>query len=198
MMATLAASTRLIWPAPIPIDCRSLVRTIAFDFTCAQRIHANSSPARCSVAGWRSVTTFQVSRLPIRSTLCASTPPAALRNSPSFDGGFMISSRRFFFFARIVIAWLLNDGATITSRKSPSTARAHSSSNSSFTPMMPPNAETGSASIAERSASPMLDPRAAPHGLVCLITAADGFGIALARRIAASRSSRLLYESSFP
>jgi hypothetical protein len=51
MIATLAASTRLICPAPIPTDCDSLVRTIAFDFTCAQTIQANSRPFISSVDG---------------------------------------------------------------------------------------------------------------------------------------------------
>src|SRR6266404_4698333 len=61
IIATLAASTRLIWPAPMPIECAALVRTMAFDFTWAHTIHANSSPAISEEEGLRLVTTFQVS-----------------------------------------------------------------------------------------------------------------------------------------
>ena len=41
------ASTRLIWPAPIPIVCRSLTRTIAFDATCLQTRQAKTRSPHC-------------------------------------------------------------------------------------------------------------------------------------------------------
>ena len=64
---------------------------------------------------------------------------------------------------------------------------------------MPPNADSASASRARdvglrRSSTPV----ATPHGLVCLITAAAGSSNSSAMRAAASRSSRLVYDSSLP
>ena len=48
------ASTRLIWPAPMPIVCRSLAITIAFEVTCLQTRHAKRrSPQSVLVDGRR-------------------------------------------------------------------------------------------------------------------------------------------------
>ena len=50
-IAIRTASTRLIWPAPIPIVCRPLASTIAFDETCLQTRHAKSRSAHWSRVG---------------------------------------------------------------------------------------------------------------------------------------------------
>ena len=42
------ASTRLIWPAPMPIVARSFARTIAFDETCLHTRHAKTRSPHCS------------------------------------------------------------------------------------------------------------------------------------------------------
>ena len=74
---------------------------------------------------------------------------------------------------------------------------------------IPPNAETGSAAIASRTAFPTVERCATPHGTVCFTTAARTnrsrslpysapSAARESRRSVASRSSKLLYESAFP
>ena len=46
--AIFTASTRLCWPAPMPIVCRSFATTIAFEPTCLHTRHANSRSPHCS------------------------------------------------------------------------------------------------------------------------------------------------------
>ena len=46
-------SARLICPAPMPIVCRALARTIAFDFTPRTTFHATSHAARSTAVGFR-------------------------------------------------------------------------------------------------------------------------------------------------
>jgi len=51
MRATLAASTRLICPAPIANVRSAAVKMIVLDLTCAQMRHANRSARHSSAVG---------------------------------------------------------------------------------------------------------------------------------------------------
>src|SRR6185312_10793049 len=70
------ASTRLIWPAPIPIVCRSFTSTIAFDATCLQTRHAKTRSPHCGSLS-SPVTSCQVSRSSISASgSWTSIPPS--------------------------------------------------------------------------------------------------------------------------
>ncbi len=86
--ATFTASTRLICPAPTASVRSGPVKTIVFDFTCAQTLHANRSAVHSSAVGARCVTTFGKSPAgqgsaasPTRSRSCARNPPRKVRDS---------------------------------------------------------------------------------------------------------------------
>ena len=64
--------------------------------------------------------------------------------------------------------------------------------------MIPPNAEVGSV-LKERSYASLIDfASATPHGLACLTITQAGLLNSLTHSQAASASTILLYESSFP
>src|SRR5207253_5323063 len=83
-------------------------------------------------------------------------------------------SRRLFLAANVARADSSNEGAAITSRKSLAISPAASASIGRFTPITPPNADTGSHSRAFLYASARVLPVAVPQGLVCLIIAQTG------------------------
>ena len=88
----------------------------------------------------------------------------------------------------------------MASTNSPGVARnsAVAASTGRLNPSTDPKALTGSPSKARRVASARSPAEAAPHGFVCLITTAAASGSARAIARAASRSIRLLYDSSLP
>ncbi len=90
-------------------------------------------------------------------------------------------------------------GAMIASRNVSAIARAVGSSTSRLKATIPPNADTSSTARATRYAFSSTSSWATPQGVLCLMmTAAGRPGNSSARASAASRSSRLLYESSLP
>src|SRR5579871_6104128 len=106
--------------------------------------------------------------------------------------------RRFFFAAKISFALESKPGAAMHSTNSFATSSAVAASTSRLNASTPPKAETGSDASALRYASRSVDCSAVPQGLLCLMMTAAGFLNSAARLRAASRSKRLLYESSFP
>ena len=64
--------------------------------------------------------------------------------------------------------------------------------------MTPPKALWVSVASARRNASPTVLPTAAPHGLLCLMITAAGSSNSSTSFRPASRSSRLLNDSSLP
>src|SRR6185312_13564968 len=90
------------------------------------------------------------------------------------------------------------DGAITASMNVDAIALAVSASRVRLSPTMPPKAESGSVSRARTYASAIEAPVAVPHGFVCLITAAAGSLNSSTIRRAASRSSRVVYDSSLP
>ena len=120
----------------------------------AQTIHASSEAAEVGVA--RLALRDDLSIRCGRWSIDALHENAARRHCAAprcSSAPFALTSRRFFFFASSARAPSLNDGATMTSRNIDSIRRAASSSNSRLAPMMPPNAERGSLSIAAFNAS---------------------------------------------
>src|SRR4029434_1376538 len=74
------ASTRDIWPAPIPIVRSALAYTMAFDFTCLTTRQPNNIAFSSAFVGRRLVTTFGVSS-PSTSASWTNTPPQTERRS---------------------------------------------------------------------------------------------------------------------
>src|SRR5947207_3629003 len=138
-------STRLVCPAPTPMVWPSRAYKIAFDFTCLQTFQANSSARFSSAVGGRFVTTFKSESFNwCRSVSCTSIPPETFLNT-HFCGLFVISTKRRFFLAEnFSIAALSKAGAAITSRNSLAISSAAAASTGRFTPITPPNADTGS------------------------------------------------------
>ena len=92
-----------------------------------------------------------------------------------------------------------NEGATTTSTKRSLIAWAVARSTTVLNPTTEPNADTGSVARALRNASAAEPATAIPHGVVCLMTLQAGRLLQQATaHMAASMSSRLLKESSFP
>ncbi len=100
--------------------------------------------------------------------------------------------------ARIARASSSTDGAITASMRVETIARAVSTSMGRFRATAAPKADSASASRARTYASAALVPVAAPQGLVCLMSAAAGSLNSITIRIAASRSSRFVYDSSLP
>ena len=71
------ASTRLIWPAPMPIVWRAFASTIAFDLTRRATFHASSHAALSTAVGLRCETTFHAELWSgSESESCRSRPPS--------------------------------------------------------------------------------------------------------------------------
>jgi hypothetical protein len=109
-----------------------------------------------------------------------------------------MTTRMLGFRLRISCASAATAGATTQSIFVEVIASAAASSMPRFSATMPPNALKLSASRARMYASAIVVPIATPHGFVCLITAAAGTSNSRTIRAAASRSSRLVNESSLP
>ena len=75
-IAIRTASTRLIWPAPIPIVCRSLAITIAFEATCLQTPPAKSRSPHCASVGSPVATSIPSRSSTSQSRSCTSRPPS--------------------------------------------------------------------------------------------------------------------------
>ena len=79
--AIFTASTRFIWPAPMPTVAPPRAKTIAFDLTCFTTLSANSRSAISVSLGARRVTVRSASRpTESRSRSCTSIPPDTERN----------------------------------------------------------------------------------------------------------------------
>ncbi len=203
-----AASTRDVWPLPMPMSRRSRTSTIAFDVTPRTRRHARSrsscfvlrrgalghaGPRRRAVPDnvWRGDEDRASSRSDrSESARCRPARAARLRRAPR---------RR----ARAgSVSWRgppapprCSPGATTISRKIDVSASAIARSTSRVSATTPPNALTGSASSAADHASGRVARSAAPHGLVCLTMTTAGPRNPRPSAEAAAASSTLLYES---
>ena len=133
---------------------------------------------------------------------CTSTLPRIDRRSSMCRAAKVVksatSTRRFAFFARIGLASSCRAGAITASRNVEVRAVAVSASSGRFRPTIPPNADSGSASRARTYASAIVPPVATPHGLVCLMIAQAVSLNSETSDQAASRSIRLLKDSSLP
>src|SRR5262249_16284298 len=135
---------------------------------------------------------------PVVQPLRLSAHPPRPHNRP-------VRQRRTFFFhvGRVVSisnAAGAKSGAMTHSTNRPGSVNcmAVASSTGRLKLMTPPKALSGSPSYALRKASSCVAPTAQPQGLLCLMTAAAGRENSRTRFSAASRSSRLLNESSLP
>ena len=108
------------------------------------------------------------------------------------------ASARFFFAAKIALDFSSKPGAAMHSTKSFATSSAVAASTARLNASTPPNAETGSHASAFKYASSSDACSAVPQGLLCLMITAAGLENSAARLRAASRSTKLLYESSLP
>src|SRR5882672_7406843 len=201
--AIFTESTRLICPAPTPSVAPSFANTIALDFTCFATFHAKRIVRLSSTVGTRFVTVRNSqSLISPRSGCCTSIPPRMRFNCSSRSGskphGGSSSKRRFFFAAKTALAFSSNPGAAMHSTKSFATSSAVAASTTRLNASTPPNAETGSHASAFKYASRRAACSAVPQGLLCLMITATGLENSAARLRAASRSTKLLYESSFP
>ena len=117
-----AASTRLIWPAPMPTVARFFAYTMVFDFTCLATRKAKRKSASSAALGARFVTVLScISSTTALSRDCTSSPPATDFTVRPFARGSgrppVMRSRRFFFAATILMASSVASGAMITSVK---------------------------------------------------------------------------------
>ena len=87
------ASTRLIWPAPIPIVCRPFASTIAFEVTCLQTRHAKSQVAPLGLSTARRVTTSIPSRPSTSESRSWTSRPPSTRLKSRSDGSTARRSR---------------------------------------------------------------------------------------------------------
>src|SRR5713101_8415488 len=201
--AIFTESTRLICPAPTPSVAPSFANTMAFDFTCLHTFHANRIVRSSSAVGARLVTVrSSPSLISPRSGCCTSIPPRIRLSCNSRSGsnppGGSSSNRKFFFAAKSALAFSSNPGAAIHSTNSFATSSAVAASTTRLNASTPPNAETGSHARAFKYASSSVFCSAVPQGLLCLMITVAGFSNSAARLRAASKSTKLLYDSSFP
>src|SRR6266481_1943807 len=201
--ASFTESTRLICPAPTPSVAPSFAKTIALDFTCFATFHAKRIVCSSFGIGGRFVTVRNsLSWISPRSGCCTSIPPRTRFSCSSRSGsrppGGNSSNRRFFFVAKMALDFSSKPGAAMHSTKSFATSSAVAASTTRLNARTPPNADTGSHASAFRYASRKVPCSAVPHGLLCLMITAAGSENSAARLRAASRSTKLLYESSLP
>ena len=181
---------------------------MALDLTCRQTDHANVRSLCRDAVGDVSVTTRQPASSSSKSSdFWQSMPPSICRYWGAPLPGSILptrSNRTLVFHLGLVVrissASAVKSGATIASTNRPGSARnpAIGPSTGTLTPSTEPKALTGSPSQALLIASPRVSAVAAPQGLLCFSTATPGQGSDRAIASAASRSSRLLYESSLP
>ena len=205
-----AASTRDVWPLPMPTRRPSRTSTMAFEVTPRTSRQARSrSSCSPSVGARRVAHVHVVGRSARMSGAVTRTAPPTLRSDPtgeaaSSGGGSSEArpsssrTRRFGFPARMARASSSYAGATTTSRNSAVRAVATAASTSRVRATTPPNALTGSASRAAVQASSRVVRSAAPHGLVCLTMTTPGPRSARPSADAAAASRTLLYESALP
>ncbi|MPM91001.1 hypothetical protein SDC9_138126 [bioreactor metagenome] len=105
---------------------------------------------------------------------------------------------RFFFCLRVSSASPSYEGAITTSKNSLFISAAVAVSMLRLAMIIPPNADTGSAAKASFHASHKLSLDAQPHALLCFSIATVGSVKSPMSSMAASMSSRLLYEISLP
>src|SRR5882672_3623442 len=169
--ATRAASTRLIWPAPMPSVRPPAQNTMAFDLTNFATRHANSKSAPCVAVGFRRVTvrSSEASTLRRSGDCTRSPPPTRLKSYVCTACARLTDiTRTLVLAARICRAPASNSGAITTSTKCLDTAPAVAASSSWLKATMPPNAAVGSVAKARSYASRGEAPIAAPQGLACL------------------------------
>ena len=174
---------------------------MALDLTCFTIFQPNSSACHSSSVGALSVTQVQSALVSeLSSGVCTRSPPETLWSCSSFSSVSATSTRRMFFFTdKISTASCENFGAIMTSKKIGFISSAVSLSHSLFIATMPPNADLLSAAKARLNASRALVPRAVPQGFVCFTTTQAGVSFhSQARSHAASISTILLYDNSFP
>ena len=212
-MAIFTESTRLIWPAPTASVRSAALKTIVLDFTCAQTRQANRSAVHSSAVGCRLVTTRgKVPRRPrlgasvTRSGSCTSMPPRNDRISLRFLSHDRLVGLREVRRDDAQVRLCRQDGARIVgdARRDDrfDEGRRQGARGVGVDRAVEPDdpAEGGKRIDLARANVGLLErvPVATPHGLVCLMTTPVGSLNSSTRRSAASRSSRLVKESSLP
>ena len=181
---------------------------MAFDLTAPTAAQANRRSRHSASVGRRCVTTFH----PESSTACASRVRSCTRKpprirlksqppSPPVAAGGSRTTRRFFFSRNTASASVWTSGATTTSTNRSRIASAAARSTATLNAMTEPNADVRSVASARSYASRGERPSAMPHGVVCLMMAHAARSDLLhgaTARMAASKSSRLLNDSSLP
>ena len=195
MTATRTASTRLIWPAPIPRVRSFVPKQIALDFTFFTTRQLKRIASNSSLVGTRSVTTFssRLSSPMISWSLSMTTTPPGIERTTGFLRTFshasVIWTMRRPFFLRIVTASGVYSGAMMISVKISEMTRAVASSKGLFMTITPPKGACLSVSKALSHASRSeSDETPTPHGLVCLSIARAGLRNSVMRSAAASIS----------
>ena len=190
----------------MPAPTRLMSWQTAMALLVSRRTIVKANPSACvsSGAGLVRVTTFQLAGSSHASSgRCTSKAPATLRSSiPSVashgsPGGTSTKRTLAFQVGRVVSSSTASGskaGAAITSTNSPgfSSSSAQARSNVPLTATIDPKALVGSAAIAVANAPATVGAEAAPQGLVCFTTTAEGASSNPASRVAPSRSSRLL------
>ena len=203
-----AASTRDVWPDPIPISRPCRTSTIAFEVTPRTRRQARSRSARSASVGLRRLATVQVAGSSGRvSGAVTRTAPPAVRIEPVGSGGPRTARHPSRDRPRAAgSAWWRGSrapraskpGATTTSRKIVDQRLGHDRVHGRVSATTPPYADTGSPARAARHASRSDDRSAAPHGLVCLTITQAGPRSARPIDAAEAASRTLLYDSALP
>ena len=81
--ASSTASTRLVWPPPMPIVARSFAITIAFEPTCLHTRHAKTRSPQISSVGDPQATSIPSRSSTSQSRSCTSRPPSTRLTSRS-------------------------------------------------------------------------------------------------------------------
>ena len=199
-----AASTRDVWPLPIPTSRRSLTSTIAFEVTPRTSRQARSRSSSSASVGARRVTHVHVRRVVRRDVGrpdedgAAGGPdrrrsgrarPAAARRSASASS---TRTRRFGLVARSSSASARTRARPRPRGRSRRAARRPPGRPAGSAATTPPKALTGSASSAASHASRSVGRSAAPHGFVCLTMTTPGPRSARPSADAAAASRTLL------
>ena len=155
IVPSLTESTRLIWPAPMPMVRSGRANTIAFDLTCLHTFHPKANASYSSSVGGRLETTLRarMSEIEPRSRSWRINPPTIFFMSsrsrtppPSGCRGPTSRSRKSFFLFNSTKAAASKPGATTTSRKVPVSSFAVVRSTIVLNATTPPKAEIGSVS----------------------------------------------------
>src|SRR5437867_2038488 len=172
------ASTLDDCPAPIPSVRPSRAITIALEMTCRATRPANPRSRSSASVGRFAVTVIQLWNCGGLGGVSASSPPRRLRvasasAAPRRRSGTSSTTRFLRIFSSRAGDTAIS-GASTTSRKVVPIPSSAASSSGRFSPRIPPNAESGSASRARASASATVAATAAPAGFRCFTTTAAG------------------------